>query len=474
MEKAWLFFNWVSRSRGLNHDRFTYTTMLDIFGEAKRISSMKYVFELMQEKGINIDAVTYTSVMHWLSNAGDVDGAVNIWEEMKLKECYPTVVSYTAYMKILFLNDRVEEATDVYKEMIQSGLPPNCYTYTVLMEYLVRAGKYEEALEIFSKMQEAGVQPDKAACNILIEKCCKAGETRTIILILRYMKENRLALRYPVFKEALQTFKVADENDSLLWQVHPQFSPEFISDNDAVEFVTTDIEGPLSIDQGLVLILLKKKNLAAIDCLLSGIMDKNIHLDSAVISTIIEVNCDHRRPDGALLAFEYSVKMDLNLERTAYLALIGILIKLNTFPKVAEIVEEMTKAGHSLGVYLGALLIHRLGSVRRPVPAAKIFSLLPEDQKCTATYTALIGVYFSAGSADKALKIYKTMCRKGIHPSLGTFNVLLAGLEKLGRVSDAEIYRKEKKSIQADAHSKDTVPMEEKICDLLYGGDGVL
>lgn len=140
MEKAWLFFNWVSRSRGFNHDRFTYTTMLDIFGEAKRISSMKYVFELMQEKGINIDAVTYTSVMHWLSNAGDVDGAVNIWEEMKLKECYPTVVSYTAYMKILFLNDRVEEATDVYKEMIQSGLPPNCYTYTVLMEYLVRAG----------------------------------------------------------------------------------------------------------------------------------------------------------------------------------------------------------------------------------------------------------------------------------------------------------------------------------------------
>lgn len=339
---------------------------------------------------------------------------------------------------------------------------------------LTGLGKYEEALEIFSKMQESGVQPDKAACNILIKKCCKAGETRTIIQILHYMKENRLALRYPVFKEALETFKVAGENDSLLWQVHPQFSPEFISDDDAIEFVSTDVEGHLSIDRGLVLILLNKQNLVAIDWLLSGIMDKNIQLDSAIISTIIEVNCNHRRPDGALLAFEYSVKMNLNLERTAYLALIGILIKSNRFPKVAEIVEEMTKAGHSFGVYLVALLIHRLGIARRPVCAAKIFSLLPEDQKCTATYTALIGVYFSAGSADKALKIYKTMQRKGIHPSLGTFNVLLAGLEKLDRASDAEIYRKEKKSILADAHSKDTVPMEEKICDLLYAGDGVL
>lgn len=322
-------------------------------------------------------------------------------------------------------------------------------------------------------MQEAGVQPDKAACNILIEKCCKAGETRAIIQILSYMKENRLVLRYPVFVEALQTFKVAGENDSLLRQVHPQFSVESISDKDAVKFVITDSEDPLSIDHGLVLILLKKKNFVGIDHLLAGIMDKNICLNSAIVSTIIEVNCNYSRPDGAFLAFEYSIKMGVNLERTAYLALIGILIRLNTFQKVTEIVEEMTKVGHSLGVYLAVLLIFRLGSARRPVSAAKIFNLLPEDQKCTATYTALISVYFSAGSADKALKIYKAMQRKGIRPSLGTYNVLLAGLEKLGRSSDVEIYRKEKKIMQADSQSRDTVPVEKKICDLLYAGDVV-
>lgn len=141
MEKAWLFFHWVSRTKGFKHDHFTYTTMLDIFGEAKRIESMKYVFEQMKEKSIKIDAVTYTSIMHWLSNCGDVDGAVKVWKEMKDKECYPTVVSYTAYMKILFVNNRVKEATDVYKEMLRAGLSPNCHTYTVLMEYLVGSGE---------------------------------------------------------------------------------------------------------------------------------------------------------------------------------------------------------------------------------------------------------------------------------------------------------------------------------------------
>lgn len=140
MEKAWLFFNWASRLKGFKHDQYTYTTMLDIFGEAGRISSMKYVFQQMHDKGIKIDSVTYTSLMHWLSNYGNVDEAMKVWEEMKSKGCYPTVVSYTAYMKILFDSDRVNEATHVYKEMLHSGCAPNCYTYTILMDYLIGSG----------------------------------------------------------------------------------------------------------------------------------------------------------------------------------------------------------------------------------------------------------------------------------------------------------------------------------------------
>jgi pentatricopeptide repeat protein len=146
MEKSWLFFNWASRLKGFKHDQFTYTTMLDIFGEAGRIASMKHVFEQMQEKGLKIDAVTYTSLMHWLSSSGDVDGAMKVWEEMKGNGCFLTVVSYTAYMKLLFDNGRASEATDVYKEMLRSGCAPTCHTYTILMEYLVGSGECNTVL----------------------------------------------------------------------------------------------------------------------------------------------------------------------------------------------------------------------------------------------------------------------------------------------------------------------------------------
>lgn len=142
MQKAWLFFNWAAQLKGFKHDHFTYTTMLDIFGEAGRIQSMYSVFHLMKEKGVVIDTVTYTSLIHWVSSSGDVDGAMRLWEEMRDHGCEPTVVSYTAYMKILFADGRVEEATEVYKEMLRSRVSPNCHTYTVLMEYLVGTGEF--------------------------------------------------------------------------------------------------------------------------------------------------------------------------------------------------------------------------------------------------------------------------------------------------------------------------------------------
>ncbi|KAI6686272.1 hypothetical protein NL676_032185 [Syzygium grande] len=388
MEKAWLFFNWASQLRGFKHDQYTHTTMLDIFGEAGRVASMEHVFEQMVGKGIKVDAVTHTSRMHWHSRAGDVGRAMEIWGEMKEKGCRPTVVSYTAYMKILFDNDRVKEATDVYKEMVERGCSPTCHTYTVLMEYLVGCGKHEEALEIFNSMQEAGVSPDKAMCNILIKKCCRAGEVTMITKILLFMKENCLVLRRPVFQEAVEFLNSAGESDELLWQVNRHFSDEFVIKEGPAESLA---DAPVSSENGILLLLLKKQSLIAIDYLLALMEGKNMHLDAAITSAIIEENCRRCRVDGALLAFQYSKKLGIGIEKGAFLSLVGCLIRSNEWGRMAlvDAIEEMIRAGHSPGSYLASLLIYRLGRARRPTYAVKVFNLLPQDLKTVASYTAL-------------------------------------------------------------------------------------
>ncbi|KAL3751446.1 hypothetical protein ACJRO7_012299 [Eucalyptus globulus] len=475
MEKAWLFFNWAAKLRGFKHDQYTYTTMLDIFGEAGRVSSMEHVFEQMVGKGIKVDAVTYTSRMHWHSSAGDVDKAIEIWGEMKEKGRCPTVVSYTAHMKILFDNDRVKEATDVYREMVECGCSPTCHTYTVLMEYLVGCGKFGEALEIFNNMQEAGVSPDKAMCNILIEKCCRAGEITMIMRILLFMKENCLVLRRPVFQEAMEFLNSAGESDELLRQVNRHFLDECVIKEETAESLVDASDVHVSSENGILLLLLKKQSLIAVDILLALMEDKNMHLDAAITSTIIEENCRRCRVDGALLAFEYSKKLGIGIEKGAYLSLVGCLIRSNELGRMAlvDAIEEMIRAGHSPGSYLASLLIYRLGRARRPMYAVKIFNLLPQDLKTVTSYTALVGVYFCAGAAGKALKVYKSMRKKGIRPTSGTYDLLLAGLRKSGRDSEVELFKKERKSWSSDSCAEGSVSTEEKICDLLFACDAI-
>lgn len=325
-------------------------------------------------------------------------------------------------------------------------------------------------------MQAAGELPDKASCNILVEKLSKSGETWAISQVLQYMKENHIVLRYPVFIEAFKALKVAGESDLLLRQVNPHFAIESVSkDSDRTAAANqTDIH--FTIDESLTLILLEKENLIAVDSLLAQIADRDIHLDSAIISTIIEVNSNRCRPNGALLAFEYGIKTSTIIPRKSYLALIGALIRSDMSAKVVKVVEEMIKAGHSVGIYLASVLIYKLGSAGKPKSAAKIFNLLPGDHKCSATYTALIGVYFSVGNFDKGLEVFKTMQRNGVLPSLGTYNVILAGLSRsTSRVSELEYFRKEKKRLQIHCHSQsqDISPIEEKICDLIFLGDVV-
>ncbi|KAJ1383850.1 Pentatricopeptide repeat-containing protein [Sesbania bispinosa] len=100
--------------------------------------------------------------------------------------------------------------------------------------------------------------------------------------ILQYMKENRLVLRYPVFVEALEALKNAGESDTLLRQVNPQFYKK------ACESITVAADSPVNIDKKLLFVLLRNRNVVAIDHLLAGMMDKKILLDNKIISTIIE------------------------------------------------------------------------------------------------------------------------------------------------------------------------------------------
>ncbi|KAK9669935.1 hypothetical protein RND81_13G165100 [Saponaria officinalis] len=300
-------------------------------------------------------------------------------------------------------------------------------------------------------------------CNILVEQCSKAEEAWAIIHILHYMKENSLVLRYPIYLQAHETLKIAGEDDSLLRQVNLH-----ISIDESVTLETEDkphlSDVNSDIDMGLLLIFLRKKNFAAVDCLFAGILSRNKSLPSE----IIEANCDRGRIDAALLAFEYSKNMSIEIDNVAYLSLIGVLIRANEFSKIPQVVEQMVSFNLFLEPAFAASLIYRLGQVRELDIAASIFNLLPEDNKSTSTYTALIDACFSAGYPGKGVETFQAMKRKKIQSALATYTILIRGLEMCGRDDEARFYRREKRSLETKHFVSDNVLMEVNVCDTLF------
>ncbi|KAL6883740.1 hypothetical protein ACP4OV_011154 [Aristida adscensionis] len=466
LHKAFLFFRLAASPAtapaAFRHDRFTYTSMLHLLGEAGRVQAMLRLLAEMLRAGVAPDAATFTTVMHWLARAGDVDGAMRVWAEMK-ERSRPTVVSYTACVKILFDAGRAAEARTVFGEMVAEGLRPTCKTYTVLMEHLADAGKFEATLDIMDRMQEAGVEPDKALCNILVQKCSRAGETSAMTSILQYMKEHFIVLRRPVFLEALEALKASGHSDELLREVNPHLSYEGIE----CDPILSD-QGYIT-DRSTILYLLASKKWSAIEEMISEMAPKNAKVETPILSDIIEATCADCRPSCGLAVMHYSLRVGCELDKSAYTSLLGQYIRNGSFDLVLEIIERLIKSGYNLGTYLSSILILNLGYAGHSAHAAYVFGLLTAD-KNVVTYTALMNAYFQAGKVDNALDLFTQMTTTGISACSGTYEVMIHGLQKAGCKQESEHYRRERMDMQWHLQYRKQCSPEDSLCNHLFCG----
>ncbi|KAK3153552.1 hypothetical protein QOZ80_2BG0177100 [Eleusine coracana subsp. coracana] len=463
LHKAFLFFRLaVSASPVFRHDRFTYTSMLHLLGEAGRVPAMLRLLAETLRAGVAPDAATFTTVMHWLARAGDVDGAMRVWAELKARS-RPTVVSYTACVKILFDAGRAAGARAVFGEMVAEGLRPTCKTYTVLIEHLADAGKFKATLDIMDEMQEAGIEPDKALCNILVQKCSRAGEISVMICILQYMKKHFFVLRRPIFLEALEALKASSNSDELLREVNPHLAYEGIE----CDPIFSD-QGYIT-DRNTIIYLLTVKNWHGIEEMISIMGPNNVKMETHIMSDVIEATCADCRPSCGLTVMRYSFRVGNELDKSAYSSLLGHYIRNGSFDLVIEIIEILTKSGCNLGTYLSAILILRLGYAGHSAYATHIFRLLTVD-KNVATYTALMFAYFQSGKVDDALNLLTEMTTTGTSACSGTYEVLIQGLQKSGRKRESEHYRRERMDVQWHLQYRDKCSPEESLCNHLFCG----
>jgi len=323
------------------------------------------------------------------------------------------------------------------------------------------SGKFEATLEIMDKMKEACVQPDKALCNILVQKCSRAGETSVLTFILQYMKEHFIVLRRPIFLEALEALKASGDSDELLREVNPHLSYEGI-ENDPI----LSDQGYLT-DRSIILHLMSANKWSAIEQMVNQMAPKNVKMETHILSDVIEASCADRKPSCGLAVMRYGLGVGCELGRSAYCSLLGQYIRTGSFDLVLEIVEELIKSCCNLGTYLSSVLILRLGYAGQSACAAHIFGMLTAD-KNVVSYTALINAYFQAGKVDGALDLFTQMRTNRISACLGTYEVLIHGLQKAGLKQESDYYRRERMNMQWHLQYHGQRSPEDTLCNHLF------
>lgn len=101
--------------------------------------------------------------------------------------------------------------------------------------------------------------------------------------------------------------------------------------------------------------------------------------------------------------------------------------------------------------------------------APHIFGLLTAD-KNVVLYTALIDAYLQAGIVDGALDLFTQMRTNRISACLGTYEVLIHGLEKAGLKQESDYYRRERMNMQWHLQYHGPQSPEDTLCNHLFCG----
>ncbi|GAA0165402.1 hypothetical protein LIER_20813 [Lithospermum erythrorhizon] len=168
-------FDEMLKTFGVKPDLYSFNILIRGFCKNKMVDRGYRFFMEMEKFGCEGDVVTYNTIVDGLCRAGKVGIARNVLRGMSRKglDLSPNVVTYTTLIRGYCGKGLIDEASDVYEEMITRGIMPNEVTYNTLIPGLCEAHKLDRVKEVLE--QSEGFVPDTCTFNILMKAHCDVG-----------------------------------------------------------------------------------------------------------------------------------------------------------------------------------------------------------------------------------------------------------------------------------------------------------
>ncbi|KAI3934501.1 hypothetical protein MKW92_034875 [Papaver armeniacum] len=156
-------------------DLCTYNSLIRVLCAVGKVKDALIVWEELKGSGHVPDAVSYRTIIQGCCKTCRIDDATRIFSEMKYNGFHPDTLVYNSVLDGFFKVRKMREACQFFETMVQDGVRASCWSYNILIDGLFRNGRAEAAYTLFCDLKKKGEFVDGVTYSIVILHLCKEG-----------------------------------------------------------------------------------------------------------------------------------------------------------------------------------------------------------------------------------------------------------------------------------------------------------
>lgn len=450
LEEAKIFFAGL-KMQGYIPGTVTYNSLLQVFGKAGIYSEALSVIREMEENNCPPDSVTYNELVAAYVRAGFHEEGAAVIDSMTRKGVMPDAITYTTVIDAYGRVRKEDKALSLFNAMKKSGCVPNVCTYNAILAMLGKKSRSEEMMEILCDMKLNGCAPNRVTWNTMLAMCGNKGMHKYVNRVFREMKScgfepdrdtfNTLISAYGRCGSEINAAKMHEE------MIQAGFTPcvttynallnalARLGDWKAAESVILDMTSkgfkPNETSYSFMLHCYSKGNYSrGVDVIAKQIYDGRIFPSWRLLRTLVFANFKCRSLRGMERAFEEMNRHGYRADLTIFNSMISIYAKNKMYDRAHDMLQMIRENGLQPDLVTFNSLMDMYARTGECWKAEEILRGVHKPD--LVSYNTVIKGFCRQGFMQEAIRVLSEMTVKGIRPCIVTYNTFIAGFASQG------------------------------------------
>lgn len=485
------------KESGIVPDKVTMNAALCFFCKAGMMDVVLELYKMKSDIGLTPNSLIYNYIINTLCGDGSTDEAYGVLKNSIAHGCFPGKKTFSVLADALCREGKLDKVKDLILFALEHKVMPAVSMYEKFIRALCRAERVEDGYLIHGELSRMNRHASGMTYSHLIKGFNKVSRGDIAARLLIEMQEKGHKPARKIFKAVICCLCEMENPEKhfvqLLEMQLSRYGPSKTIINFFIEGAghgkrpdlareVYEMMGRIGVapnlDSDIVMLQCYLRNDRIADAInFFDDISKRRALGRKVYSVMVVGLCKVGKPDFAWTIMRQERKDGLLPSLQCYEELVKAYCSENRYDDAIEVINDMEKVGRRITSFIGnVLLLHslqskdlyaawaRLRNVSDETPTSAMLGRLiaafsgqirvdsqVEDleeviQRCFPldlyTYNMMLRK-LSIDQIDGALQLFYRLCQKGYEPNRWTYDILVHGLFKHGRITEARSWIEE-------------------------------